>query len=133
MTEAKKTQTTKPKRGRPFKERSEDLAKQVLAAAQFGIRHEDIAHALGMCVETLNRLYSEELKKGGALANLQVAQRLYKKATEEGDTSAMIFWLKTKAGWRETSHQEIDLTTRERSLQEMSDAELVTLLNKVKK
>jgi hypothetical protein len=34
-------------------------------------------------------------------ANAQVAQSLYQQATSGKKTAATIFWLKTRAGWRE--------------------------------
>ena len=46
---------------------------------------------------------------GDVKANAKVAENLYRKATGEGRESviAAIFWLKTRAGWRETSVHEI--------------------------
>jgi hypothetical protein len=43
-----------------------------------------------------------------ARANASVGGALFNKATK-GDTTAMIFWMKTRAGWREK--QEIDMTS----------------------
>ncbi len=42
-------------------------------------------------------------------ANAKVAENLYRKATGEGRESvtAAIFWLKTRAGWKETSVHEL--------------------------
>ena len=42
-------------------------------------------------------------------ANAKVAENLYRKATGEGREAviAAIFWLKTRAGWRETNVHEI--------------------------
>jgi len=43
-------------------------------------------------------------------ANAKVAENLYRKATGDGRESiiAAIFWLKTRAGWKETSVQELN-------------------------
>lgn len=46
---------------------------------------------------------SEHYKKGRAKAVGNIAQSLLKKA-QEGDNAAMMFYLKTQAGWKETSH-----------------------------
>ena len=39
-------------------------------------------------------------------ANAQVAKGLFDQA-KQGNTSAAIFWLKTRAGWKETNVNEI--------------------------
>jgi hypothetical protein len=44
--------------------------------------------------EKVIRLFSE--------ANAQVAQSLYQQAISGKNTAATIFWLKTRAGWRES-------------------------------
>jgi hypothetical protein len=45
---------------------------------------------------------------GGAKANTKVAESLFRKATGDGPQSvaAAIFWLKTRAGWMETTVHE---------------------------
>lgn len=46
---------------------------------------------------------------GHIKANVRVAENLYRKATGDGRESvtAAIFWMKARAGWRETSVQQI--------------------------
>lgn len=78
----------------------------VEAMSSYGIPHEDIAKVIGIDDKTLRKHYRTELDTACAKANSQVAQRLYKKCME-GDTSSMIFWLKTRARWAETVKQEI--------------------------
>src|SRR5574340_125998 len=57
---------------------------------------------------TLRKAFRKELDDGAASANAMVAQALFKKAT--GNTpqavTAAIFWLKTRAGWKETQVNE---------------------------
>ena len=48
---------------------------------------------------------SAAYKKGKARQINKVAQSLFEKC-ESGDTTAMIFFLKTQAGWRETRDEE---------------------------
>ena len=85
-------------------EQTRRLVEQLSAA---GIRHDDIATYLGLGSRTtLDKYYSEELKIGSIKANTTVAQTLYKQAIE-GNTTAAIFWLKTRAGWRETQKLEM--------------------------
>lgn len=58
--------------------------------------------------KTLRKHYRQELDFGHTKANARVAEFLYRKATTEGSqaVTAAIFWLKTRAGWRETTVQE---------------------------
>lgn len=67
-----------------------------------GLIHEQIAQCLGISVDTLTRHYPNELSSEAALANARVANTLYQKALR-GDVTAMIFYLKSRAGWREKS------------------------------
>jgi hypothetical protein len=52
--------------------------------------------------KTLRKYFSFELDNGSVLANAKVAQSLFKKAIA-GNVPSMIFWLKTRAGWRENA------------------------------
>ena len=79
---------------------------EVLALAGFGVRHEDIALYLSIDVKTLRKYYSEELKTGSIRANAVIAKTLYNLA-KNGDARSCMFWLKTRAGWRETERHEI--------------------------
>ena len=74
-------------------------AKMVRSLSQYGIPHDDIAASIGCCVETMQRLYSDELAKGRAIANAKIGKRLFEKAME-GDVSALIFWAKCRMRWR---------------------------------
>ena len=71
-----------------------------------GTRYEDIAIELDISADTLSKYYSKELEKGRIKANAKVAQGLYNQAVN-GNTAASMFWLKTRAGWSETSKHEI--------------------------
>ena len=85
---------------------NESTRSQVSALSGFGIRDEDIATYLHITKPTLYKYYKSELKKGSITANAKIAETLYKKA-KDGDTTACIFWLKTRAGWRETQKMEL--------------------------
>jgi hypothetical protein len=54
---------------------------------------------------TLSKHYREELDTGKIQANAKVAEALFNRATKGGAqaVTAMIFWLKCQAGWKETS------------------------------
>lgn len=99
-------ETEKKKPGRKPKGRDEFLAKQIEQLAQFGLPHEQIAVVAGMAKHTLYKYYADELHKGAARANLKVARCLFQKATEDGDTAALIFWAKTRMRWRENAPEE---------------------------
>lgn len=61
-----------------------------------------IADILGIDEKTLRRYYREELDVSKAKANATIGGALFNKA-KGGDTAAMIFWMKTQAGWKETT------------------------------
>lgn len=91
--------------GRKWHRPTAETRKQVTLLAAVGARHEDIASKLGISADTLVRHYQAELDAGRIDANARVAQTLYQQALA-GNTAAMIFWLKARAGWRETQvHQ----------------------------
>jgi hypothetical protein len=71
----------------------------------------------------LERDYRKELDGAAIKANAKVAESLFRKATGEGReaVTAAIFWLKTRAGWKETSVHEL---RGHRPLSEWTDAEL---------
>ena len=74
---------------------------EVGALVSFGNTQEEIAGHLGISHDTLARYYRDELDNSVVRANAKVAAKLFRKATEGDDLSAMIFWLKTRAKWRE--------------------------------
>ena len=83
-------------------------SRQVEAMAGYGVPEADIAGVIGIDPKTLRKHYRHELDHGHVKANARVAESLYRKATGDGAQSvtAAIFWLKTRAGWRETLVQE---------------------------
>jgi hypothetical protein len=76
--------------------------------ATIGTPQDVIADILGIDPKTLRKHYRVELDQSMAKANAQIGGALFNKA-KGGDTAAMIFWMKTRAGWREK--QEIDHTS----------------------
>lgn len=83
--------------------------RQVEAMAGYGVPEADIAGVLGIDPKTLRKHYRGELDHGHTKANAKVAENLFRKATGDGREAviAAIFWMKTRAGWRETSVHEI--------------------------
>lgn len=81
--------------------------------ALVGTPQEIIADVLNIDAKTLRKWYRAELDQSKAKANATIGGALFNKA-KSGDTTAMIFWMKTQAGWREK--QEIDHTSSDGSL-----------------
>ena len=94
------------KAGRPPHLPNADTRNKVYMLSTVGTRHEDIASVLGITHDTLVKYYKEELDKGRIEANASVAETLFKQA-KEGNTTAMIFWLKSRAKWKESTQHEI--------------------------
>lgn len=99
-------ETAKDKGGRPPHLPDATTRNKVFMLSSVGTRHEDIATVLGISADTLTKYYKEELDKGRIEANASVAETLFKQA-KEGNTTAMIFWLKSRAKWKESTQHEI--------------------------
>lgn len=76
--------------------------------ATIGTPQDVIADILGIDPKTMRLHYREELDHAMAQANATIGGALFNKA-KGGDTTAMIFWMKTRAQWREK--HEIDHTS----------------------
>lgn len=107
-----------PARHEPTKESRRTVRNLALA----GTQQEIIAKAIGVTKPTLRRHYREELTKYGHVCTGNVAAKLYGKAMR-GDTTAMIFWLKTRAGWKEG--MEIDHSSKDGSMSAPRTVEVV--------
>ncbi len=94
-------------------EPSNESRQLVQLHATIGTQQEVIANILSIDAKTLRKHYRVELDQSMAKANAQIGGALFNKA-KGGDTAAMIFWMKTRAGWREK--QEIDHTSSDGSL-----------------
>jgi transposase len=92
--------------GRPPHQVTPEKQTMVRTLAAVGITHEDIASKLEISADTLVKYYKKELADGRIDANAQVAKGLFDQA-KQGNTAAAIFWLKTRAGWKETNVNEI--------------------------
>ena len=104
--DAIETEESKVGKGRPPHLPNADTRIKVYTLSTVGTRHEDIASVLGISHDTLVKYYKEELDKGRIEANASVAETLFKQA-KEGNTTAMIFWLKSRAKWKESTQHEI--------------------------
>ena len=70
--------------------------------ATVGTTQDMIARVIGIDKKTLRLHYRDELDLSMAKANATIGGALFNKA-KGGDTASMIFWLKTRARWRETT------------------------------
>ena len=100
--------------------------------ATIGTTQETIASILGIDPKTLRLHYREELDHASAQANATIGGALFNKA-KSGDTTAMIFWMKTRAGWRERhdiNHTSSDgsMTPKGIDLKDLSDQTLAELI-----
>jgi hypothetical protein len=74
--------------------------RQVETLAAYGIPADDISRVVAIDPKTLRKHYRDELDLGTAKANAQVAGFLFNSA-RNGNVTAQIFWLKTRAKWKE--------------------------------
>lgn len=100
--------------------------------ATIGTTQAVIADILGIDDKTLRLYYREELDHASAQANATIGGALFNKA-KSGDTTAMIFWMKTRAGWREKhdiNHTSSDgtMTPKAINLNVLSDQALIELI-----
>lgn len=85
----------------------------VMMHSMVGTPQTDIARVLGIDEKTLRKHYRDELDLASAKANATIGGALFNKA-KSGDTTAMIFWMKTRARWTERS--ELDHTSSDGSM-----------------
>ena len=109
------------KLGRPSYEPTERDREQVKTMSAMGIPDYDIAKVMKLSPPTLRKYFYEELETGHIQANAQVAQSLFKQATdkEKPNMSAAIFWLKCRARWRENDEtlgkkEQADIDARQK-------------------
>ena len=70
-----------------------------------GLSHTQIAGILRITLPTLQKQCGGLLTVGADEANAKVAAKLFQKCMR-GDTIAMIYWTKTRLGWREVHRTE---------------------------
>jgi hypothetical protein len=80
---------------------------------------------MGKSVDSLGRYCAHELQHGAIKVNAKIAGKLFQKAMD-GDTAALIFWTKTRMGWKETDRHEHE-HRRTYDLDNVPDADLTRL------
>src|SRR5271168_849284 len=81
---------------------NEAVRDKVRHLAGVGVRQDDIAKIIGCAPKTLHKQCRDDLDRGVAEANATVSGYLFA-AAKAGNVTAQIFWLKTRAHWRENS------------------------------
>jgi hypothetical protein len=76
------------------------MREKVWYLAGVGVRQDDIAKIVGCAPKTLRKRLRDELDRGVAEANATISGYLFA-AAKAGNIAAIIFWLKTRANWRE--------------------------------
>jgi hypothetical protein len=79
---------------------TDTLREKVRYLAGLGVRQDDIAKIAGCAPKTLRTRFRDELDRGVAEANATISGSLFG-AAKGGNVTAQIFWLKTRARWRE--------------------------------
>ena len=101
------------KRGRPPYAPTDEHRQLVEGMVAAGLTRPVVAGLLEMSPTTLREHFATELKNGDAKAIYRVAMGLYKNATTPtkaypgGHPASQMFWLKTRAGWKETDRHEL--------------------------
>ena len=83
---------------------TDEQRRQVKSLSAIGTKQSATAQRLGITEKTLRKYFREELDSGELEANSKVAQALFMMACSGENTAATIFWMKTRAGWREGPH-----------------------------
>ena len=81
------------------------MREKVRHLAGLGLPQDDIAKLVGCAPKTLRKRFRDELDRGVVEANATVIGYLLA-AAKAGNIAAIIFWLKTRAHWRERSAAE---------------------------
>lgn len=103
----KKNLDLKPQKNSPGFRPSAEQARQVSILACLGIDPKDIAMVVNIEEPLLKLFYARELKVQLNLANAMVARRALGMALDGRHPDMTKFWLKTRAGWKETSAVEV--------------------------
>ena len=104
---------TKKRQTKPPHAPTDATRQTVQLHTMVGTTQADIARVLDIDEKTLRKYYRNELDLAKAKANATIGGALFNRA-KSGDTSAMIFWMKTQAGWREKT--DINHTSEDASM-----------------
>lgn len=98
--------------GSRYKPTTEDRAR-VEAMGAHGVPQDQIAAYIGIAEKTLRKHFRRELDSSKGATTYKVSKALVQNAVN-GNVTAQIFWLKTQAGFRETT--AVDLSSEDGSM-----------------
>lgn len=93
------------KNGRPFHVPTDENRKNVETLYGYGLTQEEVAAFLKISIDTLFKYYQPELDIGFAKTKGFVLNKLFGNI-KEGKEASIFFWLKTRAGFKETNSVE---------------------------
>lgn len=88
--------------GELFEMPLQDGKDRIFRLAQTGATDEDIAVELQIPLKRLQKRYRRELEKGRVKGKQEMLAQLYETASSGSNTTATMFWVKSKCGWRDT-------------------------------
>ena len=94
--------------GKPAHVPTDKTRAEVSALTSFGITQDEISTYLDIDLKTLRKHYRRELDTGTTRANAAMAKRLFDAGVKDGSVPAMIFWMKTRAGWKEKQDDAVE-------------------------
>jgi len=103
--------------GRPKFEVTEEVLEKTESLMAKGLTKEQCAGVLGISPSTFylyqadNSEFSEAIKRGEACGIDQVTNALFENATVERDNTAIIFYLKNRAGWVDRQEHKVEKET----------------------
>ena len=109
-----KASTTKRKVGRPSK-MTDKAIEDIVGILRMGLSERTAQEFIGVAHSTFERWkvrdnnFATTIKKAQAEARIKMTNKLVRQI-EENNTTALIFWLKTRAKKEFTEAQEIDLS-----------------------
>ena len=130
LSRAESSETGKRRVGRPRYVPVAALGRRVETFASYGIPDDDIARELNIHLSTLRKYYREQLRFGRVKTNAQVAGFLFN-AAKRGNVTAMIFWLKCRAGWVDATAVAAALGKKEAALVEARNPDAHSPFGKV--
>jgi hypothetical protein len=113
------------KTGRKKIEFSDEMIRKIETLAAQGMSQDQISYALGISKGTYfkekrnNPTINDVWSRGKAMGIAKVSNALFQ-AAMGGNVTAMIFWLKANAGWRDVS--SVEMTGKDGGPIEVSDA-----------
>ena len=99
--------TPEPEKNSPGFNPTVAQAREVAVMSCLGLQPQDIALVLNIELKILNVFYKKELGVSANMANSMVARKALSMAMSGKQPDMTKFWLKARAGWKETNVTEL--------------------------